>query len=177
MAASPSTPPRPAAGRLGLLALTALVVGSMIGGGVFSLPQNMSAGASPGAILIAWGITGAGMLALALVYMRLSTRKPELDAGPYAYARAGFGDFMGFNSAWGYWLSAWLGNVSYGVLIFAALGAFFPMFGEGNTWQAVLGASIVLWLIHGLILNGVRQAAIVNIVLAPPSSSLQQESG
>jgi arginine:ornithine antiporter / lysine permease len=151
-------------GRLGLLALTALVVGSMIGGGVFSLPQNMASGASPGAILIAWAITGVGMLALALVYMRLSTRKPELDAGPYAYARAGFGDFMGFNSAWGYWLSAWLGNVSYGVLIFAALGAFFPMFGEGNTWQAVLGASIVLWLIHGLILGGVRQAAIVNVV-------------
>ncbi len=151
-------------GRLGLLALTALVVGSMIGGGVFSLPQNMAVGASPGAILIAWAITGVGMLALALVYMRLSTRRPELDAGPYAYARAGFGDFMGFNSAWGYWLSAWLGNVSYGVLIFAALGAFFPMFGEGNTWQAVLGASIVLWLIHGLILSGVRQAAIVNVI-------------
>lgn len=151
-------------GRLGLLALTALVVGSMIGGGVFSLPQNMSAGAGPGAILIAWAITGVGMLALALVYMRLSTRKPELDAGPYAYARAGFGDFMGFNSAWGYWLSAWLGNVSYAVLIFAALGAFFPAFGAGNTWQAVLGASIVLWLIHALVLMGVRKAAIVNIV-------------
>jgi len=164
MSTSQSTPSRPAAGRLGLLALTALVVGSMIGGGVFSLPQNMSAGASPGAILIAWGITGVGMLALALVYMRLSTRKPELDAGPYAYARAGFGNFMGFNSAWGYWLSAWLGNVSYAVLIFAALGAFFPMFGEGNTWPAVLGASIVLWLIHGLILRGVRQAAIINVV-------------
>jgi len=164
MAATDPIASRPAAGRLGLLALTALVVGSMIGGGVFSLPQNMSAGASPGAILIAWAITGVGMLALALVYMRLSTRKPELDAGPYAYARAGFGNFMGFNSAWGYWLSAWLGNVSYAVLIFAALGAFFPMFGEGNTWPAVLGASIVLWLIHGLILRGVRQAAIINVV-------------
>jgi len=156
-------PARPAAARLGLLALTALVVGSMIGGGVFSLPQNM-AGASPGAILIAWAITGVGMLALALVYMRLSRRKPELDAGPYAYARAGFGNFLGFNSAWGYWLSAWLGNVSYGVLIFGALGAFFPVFGSGNTWQAVLGASIVLWLIHALVLMGIRQAAIVNVV-------------
>ena len=56
------------AGRLGLLPLTALVVGSMIGGGVFSLPQNMAAGAGAGAVLIGWAITGLGMLALALVY-------------------------------------------------------------------------------------------------------------
>lgn len=149
---------------LGILALTALVVGSMIGGGVFSLPQNMSGGAAPGAILIAWAITGVGMLALALVYTRLATRKPELDAGPYAYARAGFGNFLGFNSAWGYWLSAWLGNVSYGVLVFGALAVFVPMFGDGTTWPAIIGASIVLWLIHALILMGIRQAAIVNLI-------------
>jgi arginine:ornithine antiporter / lysine permease len=150
---------------LGLLPLTALVVGSMIGGGVFSLPQNMAKGASPGAVVIGWIISGIGILALALVYRNLAIRKPELDAGPYAYARAGFGDFIGFNSAWGYWLSAWLGNVSYAVLIFGALSYFFPAFGaEGNTWQAVLGASVLLWAIHALILVGVREAAIVNAV-------------
>ena len=159
-----STIDRPA-GKLGLLPLTALVVGSMIGGGVFSLPQNMAKGASPGAVVIGWLITGVGMLALAFVYRGLSTRKPALDAGPYAYARAGFGDFIGFNSAWGYWLSAWIGNVSYAVLIFGALSYFVPVFGaEGNTWQAIAGASVLLWLIHGLILMGVRQAAVVNVV-------------
>jgi arginine:ornithine antiporter / lysine permease len=152
-------------GKLGLWSLTALVVGSMIGGGVFSLPQNMAKGASPAAVMIGWAITGVGMLALAFVYQNLSTRKPGLDAGPYAYARAGFGDFVGFNSAWGYWLSAWIGNVSYAVLIFGALSYFFPAFGaEGNTWQAIAGASVLLWLIHFLILSGVRQAAIVNVV-------------
>ncbi len=151
--------------RLGLLPLVALVVGSMIGGGVFSLPQNMAKGASPGAVIIGWAITGLGMLALAFVYQGLSTRKPKLDAGPYAYARAGFGDFVGFNSAWGYWLSAWIGNVSYAVLIFGALSYFVPAFGaEGNTWQAIVGASVFLWLVHGLILMGVRQAAIINVV-------------
>ncbi len=151
--------------KLSLLPLTALVVGSMIGGGVFSLPQNMAKGASPGAVIIGWLITGVGMLALAFVYQSLSTRKPKLDAGPYAYARAGFGDFVGFNSAWGYWLSAWLGNVSYAVLIFGALSYFFPAFGaEGNTWQAIIGASAVLWIIHAIILMGVRQAAIVNVI-------------
>src|SRR3546814_3776200 len=104
------------------------------------------------------------MLALAFVYQGLSTRKPDLDSGPYAYARAGFGDFIGFNSAWGYWLSAWLGNVSYAVLIFGTLSYFFPAFGDGNTWEAILGASVFLWLVHALILFGVREAAIVNIV-------------
>ncbi len=152
-------------GRLGLGSLTALVVGSMIGGGVFSLPQNMAKGASPGAVIIGWLISGVGILALALVYRGLAQRKPALDAGPYSYARAGFGDFVGFNSAWGYWLSAWLGNVSYAVLIFGALSYFIPVFGaEGNTWQAILGASVLLWAIHALILIGVRQAAIVNVV-------------
>ncbi len=152
-------------GNLALISLTALVIGSMIGGGVFSLPQNMAKGASPGAVIIGWLITGIGMLALAFVYQRLSTRKPKLDAGPYAYARAGFGDFVGFNSAWGYWLSAWIGNVSYVVLIFGALSYFFPAFGaEGNTWQAIVAASVLLWLVHTLILMGIRQAAIVNLV-------------
>jgi arginine:ornithine antiporter / lysine permease len=151
--------------RLGLWPLTALVVGSMIGGGVFSLPQNMAKGASPGAALIGWLISGIGILALALVYQRLAVRKPKLDAGPYAYARQGFGDFIGFNSAWGYWLSAWIGNVSYAVLIFGALSYFFPVFGaEGNTTQAIIGASIVLWIIHALIISGVRQAAIINLL-------------
>ncbi len=154
-----------AKGRLRLGALTALVIGSMIGSGVFSLPQNMAAGAGPLAIIIGWGITAIGMLALVFVYQSLATRKPDLNAGPYAYAKAGFGPFIGFNSAWGYWISAWVGNVSYAVIVFSALAYFFPGFGDGNTWQAVVGASILLWLIHFLILAGIRQAAIVNLVV------------
>ena len=152
-------------GKLGLISLTALVIGSMLGGGVSSLPQNMAKGASPGAVIIGWLITGVGMLALAFVYQSLSTRKPALDAGPYAYARAGFGDFVGFNSAWGYWLSAWIGNVSYVVLIFGALSYFFPAFGaEGNTWQGIVGASILLWVVHAIIFMGVKQAAVINTI-------------
>lgn len=93
--------PAAAGTKLRLGALAALVIGSMVGSGVFSLPQNMAAGAGPLAILIGWGITAVGMLALVFVYQSLATRKPELDAGPYAYAKAGFGPFIGFNSAWG----------------------------------------------------------------------------
>lgn len=151
--------------KLRLGALTALVIGSMVGSGVFSLPQNMASGAGPLAILIGWAITAIGMLALVFVYQSLATRMPHLDAGPYAYAKAGFGSFIGFNSAWGYWISAWVGNVSYAVVVFSALSYFFPAFGDGNTWQAVLGASVLLWVIHFLIMAGVRQAAVVNLIV------------
>jgi arginine:ornithine antiporter / lysine permease len=150
--------------KLKLSMLIALVVGSMIGGGIFSLPQNMAASAGAGAVLIGWAITAVGMLALALVFQTLANRKPELDAGVYAYAKAGFGDYMGFSSAWGYWISAWIGNVSYFVLLFGTLGYFFPAFGEGNTLPAIVCASVVLWFVHFLILRGIREAAFINQV-------------
>ena len=150
--------------KLRLGALIALVVGSMVGGGIFSLPQNIAASAGAGATLIGWLITGVGMLTLAFVFQTLANRKPELDGGVYAYAKAGFGDYMGFSSAWGYWISAWIGNVSYMVLLFSTLGYFFPVFGEGNTLPAVICASVLLWLLHFLVLRGIREAAFINTV-------------
>lgn len=104
------------------------------------------------------------MLTLAFVFQTLANRKPELDGGVYAYAKAGFGDYMGFSSAWGYWISAWIGNVSYMVLLFSTLGYFFPVFGEGNTLPAVIGASVLLWLLHFLVLRGIKEAAFINTV-------------
>ncbi|MDF0730378.1 arginine-ornithine antiporter [Pseudomonas entomophila] len=151
-------------GKLKLGALVALVVGSMIGGGIFSLPQNMAASAGVGAVLIGWAITAVGMLTLAFVFQTLANRKPDLDGGVYAYAKAGFGDYMGFSSAWGYWISAWLGNVGYFVLLFSTLGYFFPVFGEGNTPAAVIGASLLLWAVHFLVLRGIKEAAFINLV-------------
>ncbi|MNZ55001.1 MULTISPECIES: arginine-ornithine antiporter [unclassified Pseudomonas] len=151
-------------GKLRLGALVALVVGSMIGGGIFSLPQNMAASADVGAVLIGWAITAVGMLTLAFVFQTLANRKPDLDGGVYAYAKAGFGDYMGFSSAWGYWISAWLGNVGYFVLLFSTLGYFFPIFGEGNTVAAVIGASVLLWAVHFLVLRGIKEAAFINLV-------------
>lgn len=142
--------------KLGLSLLVALVVGSILGSGIFGLPQNMAAGAGAGAILIGWTITGIGMLLLVRVYQMLSLRKPELDNGVYAYARALSGEYVGFNSAWGYWVSAWIGNVGYLVAAFGALGFFFPMFGTGNSPAAIAGASIVLWVIHLLVLRGIQ---------------------
>jgi arginine:ornithine antiporter/lysine permease len=161
---TPQQVERQSSGQLTLLPLVALVVGSMIGGGVFNLPSDMSRQASPGAIVIGWLISGVGMLMLAFVYQSLAVRKPKLNAGPYAYAKAGFGEFVGFNSAWGYWISAFLGNVAYAVAIFSALSYFFPQFGGGNNLLSILGASVCIWLVHGLVLKGVKGAAFVNVV-------------
>ncbi|GAA5343963.1 arginine-ornithine antiporter [Planifilum fimeticola] len=150
--------------QLGLLPLIALVIGSMIGGGAFNLPSDMAAGAHSGAVIIGWVVTGIGMIALALAYQNLSLRKPELDGGIYSYARAGFGEFIGFNSAWGYWISAWLGNVAYATLMFSAFSYFFPIFGEGNNLASVIGASVILWTVHALVLKGIKEASLVNAV-------------
>ncbi|WP_176080008.1 arginine-ornithine antiporter [Paraburkholderia tropica] len=164
-AATPERVAAPAAAtKLRLGALTALVVGSMIGGGIFSLPQNMAVSADAGAVLIGWAITAVGMLTLAFVFQSLALRKPELDGGVYAYAKAGFGDYMGFGSAWGYWISAWLGNVGYFVLLFSTLGYFFPVFGEGNTPISIVCSSVLLWSLHFLVLRGIKEAAYVNLI-------------
>lgn len=150
---------------LGLAALTAIVVGSMIGSGIFALPSQMAASAAPGPLLIGWAITGVGMLTLAFVFQTLASRKPDVDGGVYGYARAGFGNYIGFTSAFGYWMSAWVGNVAYLVLLFATLGYFFPAFEGGATVPAIIGASILLWIVHALTLRGVKTAAFVNVVV------------
>jgi arginine:ornithine antiporter/lysine permease len=142
-----------------------MVVGSMVGAGIFSLPQSFGRVTGGFGALIAWAISGFGMLMLALVFQTLAQRKPDLDTGVYAYAKAGFGNYWGFLSALGYWAGSCIGNVSYFVLIKSTLGAFFPIFGEGNTLQAIIISSIILWIVHFLILRGVRQAAVVNTIV------------
>ncbi|MGE8357224.1 MAG: amino acid permease, partial [Pseudomonadales bacterium] len=155
-----------AAPKLKLGALTALVVSALIAAGIFSLPQNMAASAGAGAIIIGWVITFFGMLTLAFVFQTLANRKPEIEGGVYGYARAGFGPYMGFNSAWGYWISAWIGNVSYFVVIFSALGSFGALgfFGEGNTLPAIVCSSVLLWMLHFMICRGIQSAAFINIL-------------
>lgn len=160
----PSRPAAPRAG-LGLAALTAIVVGSMIGSGIFALPSQMAGSASPGPLFIGWVITGIGMLMLAFVFQTLAQRKPEVDGGVYGYAKAGFGNYIGFTSAFGYWASAWMGNVAYLVLLFATLGTFIPAFDGGTTLPAIIGASILLWIVHYLTLRGVQTAAFVNTIV------------
>ena len=151
--------------KLALPALVALVVGSMIGSGIFALPSQMAGSAAPGPLLIGWLITGVGMLMLAFVFQSLAQRKPDVDGGVYGYARAGFGEYVGFTSAWGYWISAWVGNVAYLVLLMSTLGYWFSGLEGGTTGAAIIGASVLLWTVHALTLSGVRNAAIVNVLV------------
>lgn len=151
--------------KLPLMTLAAMVVGSMVGAGVFSLPRNFAQATGVYGALIAWAIAGTGMLMLAFVFQTLAVRKPDLDAGVYAYAKAGFGDYLGFFSAFGYWASACVGNVTYWVLIKSTLGAAVPALGEGNTILAVALSSVGIWAFHFLILKGVKQAAGINKIV------------
>jgi arginine:ornithine antiporter / lysine permease len=151
--------------KMSLPMLTAMVVGSMVGAGIFSLPRTFGAATGPVGAIIAWAIAGGGMYMLARVFQALAERKPDLDAGVFAYAKAGFGDYPGFLSAFGYWIGSCIGNVSYWVLIKATLGAFFPVFGDGNTPVAILVASVGIWLFHFMILRGVKNAAFVNSIV------------
>jgi arginine:ornithine antiporter/lysine permease len=137
----------------------------MIGSGIFALPSQMAASAAPGPLLIGWTVTGVGMLMLAFVFQTLARRKPEVDGGVYGYARAGFGEYVGFTSAWGYWVSAWVGNVAYLVLLMSTLGYWFGGLEGGTTVPAIIGASVLLWAVHALTLSGVRNAAFANVLV------------
>ena len=87
--------------KLSLGALIALVVGSMVGAGVFSLPATFARGTGVMGAAIAWCIAGSGMLMLAFVFQSLAQRKPEIDSGIFSYARVGFGNYVGFIAALG----------------------------------------------------------------------------
>ncbi len=151
--------------KLSLFALTAMVVGSMVGAGIFSLPKTFGIATGPFGAILAWCIAGSGMYMLARVFQSLSERKPNLDAGVFAYAKAGFGNYPGFLSAFGYWMGSCIGNVSYWVLISSTLGAFFPIFAEGNSILAILAASMGIWLFHFMILRGIKQATFINTIV------------
>jgi arginine:ornithine antiporter/lysine permease len=151
--------------RVTALTLTGMVVGGMVGAGVFSLPRRFATETGVYGALIAWLIAGTGMLMLAFVFQTLAIRKPALDSGVYAYAKAGFGEYLGFFSAFGYWASACVGNTTYWVLIMSTLGALAPFLGEGNTLPAVLISSVGIWLFAALILRGTKEAANLNRIV------------
>lgn len=110
--------------KLGLGGLVAIVFGSMIGGGIFNISQNMAQGAGLGATLISWVISGVGVLFLVLNFKVLADARPDLNAGIYQYAKEGFGNYVGFNIAWGYWLCAAMGNVAFAVMLNDSFGEF-----------------------------------------------------
>ena len=150
--------------KLGLWLLVFIALGSMIGSGIFNSPKDLISVANPQGTMIAWLIGGFGALMLALVFVYLAARKPELKSGVFAYARDGFGDFMGFNSAWGYWSVGWLGNVSYLALFFKTLNDLLGVHAL-SPFHAFLIGSVLLWLFYLILMAGIREGAILNFIV------------
>ncbi|MGE5677768.1 MAG: amino acid permease [Pseudomonadota bacterium] len=147
---------------LGLGAATAIVVGNMIGSGIFMAPQGLAAASNPAASIVAWVITSLGSILLALSFAKMSTAIPK-TGGPIAYSTAAFGEFAGFLIAWTYWVGAWVGNAAIITGFMSYLTYFMPVFGD-NRLMAFLMSSAVLWIFTFVNLRGVKGAGIVGIV-------------
>lgn len=137
----------------------------MVGSGIFNIPQNMAASASPGAVALSWLITAAGVLLLVFTFKALADSHPELDAGIYEYARKAFGNFAGYNIAWGYWLCTAFANVAYAVMLNDTCGAFFPTL-LTHGWQTVAFGTILIWGFFLVVISGLRSAKILTTILA-----------
>src|SRR5205085_8454353 len=143
---------------LGLPAATSLIVGSIVGVGIFNLPTSLS---SYGPIsLVSMGLTTIGALALAMLFAALARRLPA-DGGPYAYARVAFGNRFGFANAWSYWITAWAGNaaIAVGWVLYVEV-----LVNKGhNRRGSVLLVLLGLWVMAAINLSGVKNIALVQV--------------
>jgi basic amino acid/polyamine antiporter, APA family len=155
--------------KLGLWTSTSLVVGNMIGSGVFLMPATLAV--YGGISLIGWVFSALGALLLAKVFSNLSKLMPASDGGPYAYTRKGLGDFAGFLVAWGYWISLWCTNAAIAVALVSALSTFFPVLAT-NAAAAVLTGLSAIWFLtwintRGLVASGKMQLVTTILKIIP----------
>src|SRR3954470_16261297 len=148
---------KPADG-LGLSAATALVVGSIVGVGIFNLPTSLAAFGPIS--LVSMGLTTIGAIVLAMLFAALSRRMPA-DGGPYAYARVAFGNRIGFANAWSYWITAWAGNAAIAVGWVLYVEHFVNK--SHNKFFSVLLVLVGLWLPAIINLSGVRNMGAVQV--------------
>lgn len=168
---------------LGLGILTSLVVGNMVGSGIFMLPRSLSEAASPAGVLLAWLCTGVGVLVTALVFGNLAIRKPNLSGGPQIYAKELFkpgskkSTLAGFMATWGYWIGNLAGNIAIITTFAGYLSTFFPVllsetvFFSNDLFTLRVGnaltffvCTILLWGTHFIILNGIENAGKLNLL-------------
>ena len=150
--------------KLSVWLLVFIAIGSMIGSGIFNSPKDLIGVANPQGAMITWLIGGFGAMMLALVFVYLNHKKPELQSGIFDYAREGFGDYMGFNSAWGYWSMGWLGNISYLLLFFKTLN---DILGENalSPIACFIIGSGINWIYFFIISAGIKEGAVTNLVV------------
>jgi APA family basic amino acid/polyamine antiporter len=145
--------------QFGLTTAIALIMGSIIGVGIFNLPSSL---APYGPItLVSLGLTTVGALALATLFGTLSRRLPA-DGGPYAYARAAFGNRFGFMNAWSYWITAWAGNAAIAVGWVLYVQHFVNK--DGNQLFSILLVLIGLWASAAINLSGVKNMGAIQVV-------------
>jgi APA family basic amino acid/polyamine antiporter len=147
--------------KIGLLISTSLVVGNMIGSGIFVLPSAL---ASYGSIsIVGWVFTAAGALILAKIFSNFSKIIVNKSGGPYTYSRAGFGDFIGFLVAWGYWISCWITNGAIAIAIVSALSFFFPILEHEPIYSISLGLGFI-WLLTWINSLGIKESGKIQLV-------------
>lgn len=152
---------------LGLFGLIGMVVGITLATGVWSIAGDFPAkGAYSGAVIIGWLICGIGMYGLMNCFVGLSYVKPKLTGGIFTFAQAGFGDYVGFNSAWGYWVCSCLSQVAVVALLLSTLSQYFPIFGNGSNLFSIIFGSLLLWFYTWITAHGVREAATLNLLVA-----------
>ncbi|MBT2657401.1 amino acid permease [Bacillus sp. ISL-18] len=169
--------------QLGFWVLTALVIGNMVGSGIFMLPRSLSEAASPAGVISAWLVTGLGVLLLALVFGSLAVRKPNLTGGPQIYAKELFksgshaSTLSGFMTTWGYWIGNLAGNIALITTFAGYLSTFFPILTSNADWFTLgsltikvgngltfLVCSLLLWGTHFIILRGMESAGRLNFL-------------
>lgn len=147
---------------LGLSAATAIVIGNMIGSGIFTAPQSLAASANPSSSIIAWIITAIGSLFLALVFARLGAMFPS-SGGPIVYTKLVYGDFAAFLIAWTFWIGMWVGNAAIITAVVRYLTTFFPAIKESGMLAFAISSGI-LWIFTFINLKGVKEAGFVGVV-------------
>jgi basic amino acid/polyamine antiporter, APA family len=155
--------------KLGFWTSTSLVVGNMIGAGVFMMPAALAAYGSIS--LVGWMVSTTGAFILAKIFCRLSCLMPFADGGPYAYSRRGLGNFAGFLVAWGYWISVWCTNAAIAVSLVSALSTFFPVL-NGSPVAAVLTGLGLIWFLtwvntRGILASGKLQLVTTILKIVP----------
>ena len=146
-------------GKLGLGMLIALVIGNLVGSGAYLLPSTLSTIGSLS--LFSWIFTCMGAIAFALVFGKLASKIPKIG-GPYAYTRKGFGNFIGFQTSFCYWVSCWIGNTAITVACIGYLRYFFP--GLANPHVSFLTALCILWAITFINIMGVKHVGFVQSI-------------
>ncbi len=147
--------------KLGLFTATSLVIGNMIGAGIFLMPSALAA--YGGISILGWLFSAAGSFVLAKVFSNLSIMLPYKTGGPYAYSKAGLGDFAAFLVAWGYWISIWLANAAISIAFVGAIGVFFPVFVEDKVFAVGLGL-LTIWGLTWVNALGIQQSGKVQLV-------------